>query len=211
MLVLHPTLILTEKSCRAFPFIRDMFAFDALITAAVGHLNGYNPLEHSAVMQKVCRAAGCTIAASLDGYVESINSGVFPDEIRIQFLETETCDQQQLVRGISSISARNDSANFALYTEIGCDWIKRNVATDYHRWPPVANFCRVARNAIVHGRINIKSQTAPEVSWRGVKISHLSDGKNLFDTELISLGDLIVIMLELDAELEELGAPFLLD
>jgi hypothetical protein len=111
--------------------------------------------------------------------------------------------------GMTSISSRITSAVFALFVESGIEWIKRNHSTDFKKWPPVANFCRVVRNAIVHGgKINMKSETAVGGRWRHLHYDHRHYGKPILNDGDLSTGDLVLLMCELELELNELGAPF---
>jgi hypothetical protein len=195
-----------EGKNRAFPFIRDVLAFDALVVAAMRSRRGYKAGEDRAATSKMCQAAGMEIMAVLDGYLEAIDTGIFSKTITFETI-TLPPPSAGPIEGLRSLGSRTEGAIFGLFTELGSDWIKRNLTTDYHRWPPVANFCRVVRNAIVHGKININSQTAPVVRWRNVTISHRDAGQEIFAPTRISAGDLIVLMLELDGELSNLGAP----
>lgn len=98
-------------------------------------------------------------------------------------------------------------AFFSLFTERAVEWGKTNVGTDYHGWPPVLNFSRVVRNAIVHGgTINISSPSAPKVSWRGLAYSFADEGRKAIWTD-IGAGDFILLLMDLEAELDHLGAP----
>ena len=98
-------------------------------------------------------------------------------------------------------------AFFSLFTERAVEWGKANVGTDYHGWPPVLNFCRVVRNAVVHGgTINISSSSAPKVGWRGLAYSSAEEGRKVIWTD-IGVGDFILLLMDLEAELDHLGAP----
>lgn len=112
--------------------------------------------------------------------------------------------------GLNRLSRSVHHALFMLHIEPWLDWIKVNVSTDYHRWPPVANFCRVVRNAIVHGgRINIASPKAPVVSWESLAYSYENLDRQILDTD-ISFGDLMVLAFAFNDELDGLKAPLTL-
>jgi hypothetical protein len=75
------------------------------------------------------------------------------------------------VRGLKDLTQGVVAALFSIDAEAAVDWVKGNVSTDYHQWPPISNFARVVRNAIVHGgTININSETSPVVTWRSPDI-----------------------------------------
>lgn len=197
-----------EGKNRAFPFIRDILAFDALVVAALSPRRGYSPGLDRGASSKVCEAAGIEIRASLDGYVAAVDSGTFASTIDFELVSLPRPSERGQIKGLMSLGSRTEGAIFSLFVELATDWIKHNKTTDFHNWPPVANFCRVVRNAIVHGKINLTSQTAPVVRWRNVSISYREFGQELFVPGRISPGDLIILMLELDAELDQIGAPF---
>jgi len=97
-------------------------------------------------------------------------------------------------------------SQFQVFFASHCDWIRTNISTNYHEWPEVWNFARVVRNAITHGgTININSENAPTVEWRGVVYNHTKFGTPI-ETEL-AVGDLFFLMLDMDQELDDLGAP----
>lgn len=95
---------------------------------------------------------------------------------------------------------------FAIAVEPYLDWIKREIGTDYPNWPPVAAFCRLARNAIAHsGIVSLNSEAAASASWRGATISHAINGRLI--GEHVTSGDFIVLLHDFDKELASLGAP----
>ncbi|MBB3899181.1 hypothetical protein [Roseococcus suduntuyensis] len=97
------------------------------------------------------------------------------------------------------------NATFALYVERCNDWLRKK-NTNYQNWPPVSNFCRVIRNAIVHGgKINIENPNAPKVSWLGLSYDYTNLGRNIFDD--LADGDFIILAKALDDEMTALGAP----
>ena len=96
---------------------------------------------------------------------------------------------------------------FVVEIEPWVEWLKANVSSDFQRWPDVANFSRVIRNAIVHGgTININSPNAPAVSWEGLSYSYTDLGRSIFEDDL-GHGDLLVLLMALNDELDALGAP----
>ena len=79
---------------------------------------------------------------------------------------------------------------------------------DAVNWPPTLNFARVVRNAIAHGKINIRNPNAPPVTWRGLTYSYADSGKDVI-TQDFGLGDLVGLMLDANDELDAMGAPTL--
>jgi hypothetical protein len=102
---------------------------------------------------------------------------------------------------------RIGSAHFVQFIDPWLDWVRANLTTDYHNWPPLCNFGRVIRNAATHGgTINIESKTAPSVRWYSLQYDHRSRGRAIFGSD-ISCADLILLMFEVSDELDKLGAP----
>lgn len=158
-----------------------------------------------------CDAAGIDLGLVCHGHTEAMMTGTLPGEIELFFQHQGVCTRDIFVRrGTTRIPhERFVSALFSLYVERCSDWIKANRSTNYHSWPPVANFCRVVRNAIAHGgTININSERAPVVAWRSLTYSHADHGRRIINTGSdLSTGDLIVLMLELAMEMSIGGAP----
>lgn len=94
---------------------------------------------------------------------------------------------------------------FAFYSEAGLEWVKRKYSA-YEKWPPIANFVRVVRNAMVHGgTINIDSKTAPAVAWHGVTYDWTKKGRKIgWD---LGYGDFVILFIAFSQELDSLGAP----
>ena len=94
---------------------------------------------------------------------------------------------------------------FGGYFETYKPWLKHNVSTDVYQWPAVWNFARVVRNATFHeGRISWDNVNAPAVSWEGIEYSSEDNGREVIGSHL-TLGDLLILMLEMDKELHRLG------
>lgn len=146
---------------------------------------------------------------SLRGFKNTALTGEQPDLIEVITAPKAPPPDAPHVAGITNISVRLMSAAFALAADRMVEWVENKITTDRHRFPPHINFGRVIRNAIVHGyTINIKSPSAPAVAWRGLEISNKDYGRELFNGSLLSGGDLILLLIEMEAEINDLGAPF---
>ncbi len=96
---------------------------------------------------------------------------------------------------------------FVNYYESRAEWLVANVSTDVYQWPAVWNFARVVRNAATHGyNVNWRNTKAPAVKWHHLSYSAADDGRRLIGGDLI-LGDLLILMFEMDSELDRLGCP----
>lgn len=99
-------------------------------------------------------------------------------------------------------------AIFSIYIDQVIEWAKNDIGNDYHNWPKVLNFCRVVRNACIHGgTVNISSPKSPGVKWRGIKISHADCGRKILDGDILAMGDLYLLLFDLEREMCGLGAP----
>lgn len=89
------------------------------------------------------------------------------------------------------------------------DWYVKNRSGQFvYQWPTAWVFARWIRNAFAHGGVlRIEKANTPDVTWHGVHYTHQSKNQPLFND--IALGDLLELMLEMDAELDALGAPSL--
>lgn len=195
---------------RCHPYISDLQTFYAVSSAAIAaELGVVKDPQHRSHMILACRAANADVALPLDGYVQAALSGDVPKEIIVRIEEKGPEPGSVSVKGMDSISTRICAALFALFVETGNEWLKRNYKKDAKDWPPVSNFCRIVRNAIVHGgKINLNSETAVGGRWRHLNYNHRHNGKAILNDGDLSIGDLIILMFEMELELNELGAPF---
>jgi hypothetical protein len=86
-------------------------------------------------------------------------------------------------------------------------WLEETLGTDTYKWPSVWNFGRVVRNAASHGgRLSWRNDKAQAVAWHHLSYSVLKRGRQVICGDL-EVGDLLLLMLEMDAELDRLGCP----
>jgi hypothetical protein len=72
-------------------------------------------------------------------------------------------------------------------------------------WPSAWQFAWVVRNALAHdGCIFFKDSKAPAISWRGLSFAPSNNGDRLLHAR-ITTGDLLVLALEMQDELTDLG------
>jgi hypothetical protein len=75
------------------------------------------------------------------------------------------------------------------------------------KWPEVWRFARVIRNALSHGgKVSIERKNERPVKWRNTSYSYANNGEQVIH-EAVSVGDLIVLMFDLDDALDEAGCP----
>ena len=199
---------------RCFEQIATICAAYTLTLEAATRRKGQIPVELP-LLQLGCPRAGLSIRIALGGMMDAIESGVLPSKLGMVVAPKSVVEFPPGsfdVKGLKGLILGLQGANFSLFAERGCDWVRRHYSTDYNNWPPVANFSRVVRNAIVHGgKVNIQSPRAAPVAWRGLSITHKDHGKAIIQPDYLGAADLIALMLDLDLELNLLGAPFDLD
>lgn len=197
-------LILKADEFRCYEHIADILTFSALT------IGGSKVLFAAPQMARfACRAGDVDIIAPLNGFDDTLASGKIPEVIKlICNQKMPEPDEEHSIPGLKSVIARIIAAIFAVFANKANDWVKKNISTDYYNWPPVSEFARVVRNAIVHGgTINLKD---PQIKacWLGVEFSAANYGEPVLNAGKLSLGDLILVMLNLEEELDSLGAPF---
>ena len=101
--------------------------------------------------------------------------------------------------GLQSVIFAVGQPIFLMFFERYNVWLTDNLG-DATNWPMTLNFARVVRNAIAHGKINIRSKAAPAVSWKSLSYSHADSGRQIIGTDM-NIADLIGLMLEADEEL----------
>jgi hypothetical protein len=196
-------LILRPDKARCFEHIADILTFFALTFGGTNivFVGGPSRARFS------CLAGNMELAGHLTGFDDTLRTGKLPGIITFTRSEKLPAPESGEVPGIKSINTRIIGAIFAVFVDKASDWVKANVSTDYYNWPPVSNFARIVRNAIVHGgTINLKDEEA-RVAWSGVEISAQNYGDRILNTGKLSLGDLLLLMFNLEEELDGLGAP----
>jgi hypothetical protein len=101
-----------------------------------------------------------------------------------------------------------DNMTFGSFFEQHVSWIRTTYGRDTSQWPPLLNFSRVIRNAAFHrGILSFDSEVAPPVSWRGITLGRSQNGQRILGPTKIELPDMILLLFDLSAELDRLGAP----
>lgn len=198
---------LVRGKTRCHPYIADICTYFAVTFDGLrSRVHPGEPGGGHAVL--ACRGAQADIALPLPGFVEGAINGAVPDEIIVRYEQKAPPPDGTNIPGMEGLTGRVVSAIFSLFVERGNDWMKRSVSTQFSNWPQTSNFCRIVRNAIVHGgTININSETAVGGEWRHLKYDHRHNGKPILNDGDLSIGDLVVLMLEMESELIHLNAP----
>lgn len=198
---------LVRGKTRCHPYIADICTYFAVTFDGIrSRVYPDEPDGGFAVLS--CRAANADIALPLRGFAEGAINGYAPDEIMVRYEQKAPPPDGTNIPGMEGLTGRVVSAIFSLYVERGNDWMRRTTGKSVTDWPPTSNFCRVVRNAIVHGgTINLNSETAVGGEWRHLKYDYRHNGKAILNDGDLSIGDLIVLMLEMERDLIALNAP----
>lgn len=109
--------------------------------------------------------------------------------------------------GLAPLTLRTVGAIFATYVDPMIEHFSDAVSPkpQISDWPPTLQFARFVRNAVVHGgTINAKPDSPHVAEWRGIHYSATDRGRVVLGSDL-SLGDLIFLMCDLEAEFMSLG------
>lgn len=203
---------LTESSSRVFGAVSMILSYTAMSSYANAGTHGLIlPPGGYPRTGLGCSVAGGYVSAPLTGYLDCLAKGTsFPDPIQLQHVKAEVTMAGPYVatKGSAAMGSTVFAAIFATFAEQAKDWVHQNIATDHALYPPVTNFARVFRNAVAHGgRVNIDNPNATSVSWRGKTISHADNKRQIVGSSEFAPGDVVMLLLDLDEELNGLGAP----
>jgi len=170
--------------------------------------------KHSYIYSTVCKKY--IKVPNLD--IDEIVFGSDPEEINFSVLDEvpklspeipkETIRTRTSQPGFSKFNNNMYASIFSLFVDRVIEWARINHSTDYPSWPPVLNFCRVIRNACIHsGKVNLSANSPISVSWRGRTLDKNNAGQEIFSDNIISSGDLVLMLFDLEFELATIRAP----
>lgn len=183
-----PTSLATKRDQhRLHPFLHNIVVQTAIEQAANDQvMHNVRVLSEHFLVYMTCLLEKKAIVIPIKGVLHDAIYDPTPKKYRLQIIDRPWNETNIIVySGFADVSQAFHRSMFATHSELAVRWVKENYGTDYHAWPPVANFCRVVRNAFVHGgKINIKSQDAPTVSWEGISYDHTSFGRLVLGDDL---------------------------
>lgn len=131
----------------------------------------------------------------------------FPIDVEPKTKDSEHKPGDYQTSALQQIVTNTIAPIYSNYFENQRIWLDSNIGSDPRRWPPIWDFARVVRNAASHGgTLNWLNDKAPPVSWYHLTYSATDRGKLVVGGDLV-LGDLLILMLEMDSELDQLGCP----
>lgn len=207
MFVVGQVIAIRAEEHRSYFPLYHILSYFSLSLAAIQ--NRPEVMMDGFVMHFSCQAGAIDLVYDFSEMIDHIVDGDRPDVIYLHVREARPPFQGVEIAGARPSSIHISSAVFSLFVDEAVSWVRRNVATDPHRFPSKVNFCRVVRNAIVHGgTVNIDSPNAPIVNWRGLTYGHAQNGREILNNGTdLSIGDLMLLLIEADYELTTLGAP----
>lgn len=112
--------------------------------------------------------------------------------------------------GYKSTTMAITTAIYVAFYERHKDWIRQKFGSNSNAWPPFFNFTRAIRNFIVHhdGKVNFDNPNATPVTWHHLTFSPSDNGKQAVGHDYISVGDMIVLLVEFGDELDKAACPF---
>ncbi len=213
-------ILLRQSSDRCFPFILDICIAKALGNQASLRVLDAKNISDQGSAQLLCTRSG-HISIRVSDFVKHYMDATSPAHIVIDLgfksskasFDAAIANAESFGKSVRIVETvqyhrRINGYIFGIYIDRIVKWLDGKFGRKYESWPPIANFARTVRNAIIHGGIIRLSKGSPIVSWRGLQLSHVDDGQNIFGEKYIYDGDLIMLMYELEEELIENDAPF---
>ena len=187
-----------------------------IILSALGHASslmiGGKTHTEAKPQMRLQTQLGHAFILPLRGPLESALQNYPPAAIQIGVValneqSPQIVNPKLVTSGLINVSTQALAPQFLIFFERYNEWMTATHG-DAVNWPSVLNFARVVRNAIAHGKINIRNQKAPAVAWQIFSYSYADNGRQIIGPDL-SAGDIFSLMFDADKALDEIGAPVL--
>ena len=116
-------------------------------------------------------------------------------------LETKSFD------GYTEVFYQTIAPMFVEFYEAHKQWLYENINREPTRWPSILNFGRTIRNSLSHGnKIWFDRGNVTPVSWYTIAYGPADNGRQVVQNDL-SIGDVIILMFEMNDALDSLTCP----
>jgi hypothetical protein len=116
----------------------------------------------------------------------------------------------EVMFGYMTMTMAIATAIYVEFYERHARWIRQKYGGDTKNWPPLFNFARTIRNFIVHhgGKVHFDNPNAATVQWHHLTYSTSDAGNQAVGHGYISIGDMLVLLIEFGDALDSAGCPF---
>lgn len=141
-----------------------------------------------------------------DAMIRQILTNVLPESFEIRLLDQPGGKGDDQPWPIQIVFANIAASALVKFYEDFRPWLTAKLGSEHNKLPTAWRFARIVRNAASHGGVSINDKTFQPVSWKGLTYGPDNNGRQILGGDL-SCGDLFVLMLEMNDELDQLGAP----
>jgi hypothetical protein len=207
-----PGIRITEKDKhRLHDRLNTLLVSVAAITIAFNYVTaGEAKFEVGHVVNVAAKSAGAYMYLPLANVFETALVEKYPEQIEIDFLLGQQSDIIPVAKsgGFISVLTNIFAPVFVKYYETYANWLYSTRGKQIN-WPSVWQFARLVRNSIHGGKISYGNEKNPApVTWCGLTYTKAADeGRQLIGGDM-TVGDLVVMLFEMDDELNNLGCPF---
>lgn len=202
--------LIEEGKSRLYDHLFPFFTIFACVNVALVYITrGHAKFKLGDHGEAQCKQFTLKIRHPTGGLLETALAG---QPIKVLPLEIITEPLTQMRNSVSTPAFQEIITNaispiFVSYYENQKPWLEANVSNDTYQWPQEWNFARIVRNAASHsGTLDWRNPKAKSISWHHITYSAADKGRRIVGGDLI-LGDLLLLMLEMDRALDRLGCP----
>jgi hypothetical protein len=194
------------------PLLTLMTAFDALGIATECMKTGVlNPTPGNVAIE--AHQFGLWIKFSALKPTEAMTKTTTPTGFQFIFAKDPGKSGPQIGPTMSGYKSTLMAITTAIYVTVyeqHRKWVRQTFGADPNAWPPLFNFARAIRNFIVHhdGKVHFDNPNAAPVTWHHLTYSPADEGKQAVGHGYVSVGDLIVLLVEYGDAFDSAGCPF---
>jgi hypothetical protein len=156
----------------------------------------------------------------LHGPVQGALKGLTPDKVQYTITaksqqrldqyaaEIQSGQKPHVAPIITPVFMNLISPVFVDYFEAYKEWLYRKL-NNPDNWPSAWRFGWMVRNAMSHNGMVHFLKKGPPVSWHGLTYSYDDNDKVKIVGNVLSTGDIVILMFDMDDELNTLGCPLI--